>query len=154
MMSVLLVLVLFVVATLWVRGTRSNRQHWLEQLDLPGVWTSDDSGPGITLEFQGEFDHGRYHETFDGGQRQGQWRLQGHILELQAEGTHTAATGQVESASGLRQCDLILFDIGRIGLHGNGFDHRVFNKTAQPAQKTSRAASDSNVVPLRRTCDH
>ena len=152
-MSVLLVGVLIVVATLWVRGTRTNRQRWLQQLNLPGVWDSDDPGADVTLEFQGVFDHGHYRETFDGGHGEGQWRLNGHTLELQAEELQNNHAGPTEAASRLRQCDLILFDTGRIGLHGNGFDHRVFNKTATPAQKATTPASGSNVVPLRRTRD-
>ncbi len=130
MYSLLLVVALIAVVTVWVRGTRANRLRWLSQLNLPGVWHSDDSGVELSFEFRGELDQGRYSESSVGAVREGAWQLQGNNLLL-------SPTQSEPNGGQALVCDLTLFDKGRIGLNGPGYEHRVFIKAVD------------NVVPLR-----
>ena len=76
----------------------------------------------------GELDQGGYRIRELGVVEEGQWRLDGHVLQLfHDDGTAAGAY------------DLRLFSDGKIGLHGPGRERRIYNKTP------------SNVVPLRRS---
>lgn len=125
MTSLLLSIVVALLVFTWVRASRRNRRQWLERLALPGTW-SWQQGSG-QLELAGGLDRGSYRLQEGGRSERGRWRLEGHTLELEAE------DGQ------RRACDLRFFDAGRIGLHGDGLDRRIYVKAL------------SNVVPLRRS---
>jgi len=121
--SLLVVIIVAAGVYLWVRGTRMNRQRWLERLDLPGVWEWDEHNG--SLEFTGSFSEGSYRLREDGRDERGRWILAGHVLELAPESGST------------RRLDLRFFDGGKIGLAPESGDARVYVKTP------------SNVVPLR-----
>lgn len=125
MNSLLLVIVVALVVFTWVRASRRARRQWLERLALPGAWRWQ-QGTG-QLELAGDLDRGSYRLQEGGRTERGRWRLDGHTLELQAED------------GSRRACDLRFFDAGRIGLHGEGLERRIYIK------------SQSNVVPLRRS---
>ena len=75
MSSLLIVIVVAVIVTIWFRGTRRNRNVWLKKLDLPGRWQCE--GEEGTLELSGELDEGRY-KLQDGSYRdRGRWLLEG-----------------------------------------------------------------------------
>ncbi|HEY5646357.1 MAG TPA: hypothetical protein VIS76_10470 [Pseudomonadales bacterium] len=125
MTSLLVVIAVTVLVFVWVRGTRSNRARWLKRLHLPGVWERD--GEWGRLELTGGLDRGSYRLS-DGGDQPaeaGTWVLHGHTLCL------TSAGGERS------ECDLRLFEEGRIGIDGPRLERRVYRKVP------------SNVVPLR-----
>jgi hypothetical protein len=124
MSSLLLVVVVGALCFWWVRSNRQSRQRWLQRLDLPGIW--DWEGHDGTLELEGGLDRGRYRLREDDAEEQGEWTLHGHDLVL---------TPRRGGASAL---DLRLFTEGKIGLHGQGREHRIYIKRR------------GNVVPLRR----
>jgi hypothetical protein len=122
-----LVLLLAVVAAvyLWIRQSRIARQRWLARLALPGVWSSDTEAGDVTVEFQGEPDHGSYVETDRHTTERGRWRIEGSQLWLSSE-------------SGERAYELRLFADGSIGVDGPGRERRVYVRRR------------NNVVPLRQ----
>ena len=125
MTSLVVVIAVALMVFAWVRASRRSRRQWLERLALPGAWRWQ-QGSG-ELELSGHLDHGSYRLHEGGRTEQGRWRLEGHVLEFRAEdGTS-------------RDCDLRYFDAGRIGLHGDGLERRIYVKSV------------SNVVPLRRS---
>ncbi|MEE8243554.1 MAG: hypothetical protein V3R27_01050 [Pseudomonadales bacterium] len=125
MSSLLVVIAVAVIVTIWVRGARRNRLEWLRKLDLPGRWQSE--GEAGTLELQGDLSEGRYKVRDGAYADQGRWVLEGHDLMLtsdQHEGSH--------------RYDLRLFAQGKIGLDGPKLQRKVYVRLAD------------NVVPLRR----
>lgn len=125
MSSLLVVVAVAVIVTIWVRGARRNRLEWLRKLDLPGRWQCE--GDAGTLELQGDLHEGRYKIRDGAYTDQGRWVLEGHDLMLtsdQGEGSH--------------RYDLRLFDQGKIGLNGPKLQRKVYVRLAD------------NVVPLRR----
>lgn len=123
--SLLLVAVLACAAFYWARGAHRNRLRWLKRLDLPGTWYSENSGEAVTLELKGSLSDGTYVETAGERTEAGTWRLVGHTLSF-------------VSAGGTSDCDLRLFDAGRIGVDGPGRERRIYER------------QQNNVVPLRR----
>lgn len=125
MASLALVALVATVAFLWARGANRNRLRWLERLNLPGTWYAENSGAAVTLELSGSLSGGNYVETADERTESGSWRLIGHTLSF-------------TSAGGTSDCDLRLFDAGRIGIDGPGRVRRIYERR------------QNNVVPLRR----
>jgi hypothetical protein len=123
--SLVLVAVVAAVAFLWARGAHRNRLRWLERLDLPGTWCLENTAASATLELNGSLSGGDYVETTDEHTETGSWRLVGHTLSF-------------VSVSGTSDCDLRLFDAGRIGIDGPGRERRIYERR------------QNNVVPLRR----
>ena len=123
--SLTLVVVVAIAAYFWARGAHRNRLHWLQRLDLPGTWYSESSGETVTLELTGSLSGGAYIETTGERIESGSWRLISHTLSF-------------VSATGTSDCDLRLFDAGRIGVDGPGRERRIYER------------QQNNVVPLRR----
>ena len=124
-MSSLLVVVVAVIVTIWIRGSRRNRLAWLKKLDLPGRWQCE--GEEGTLELLGDLHGGRY-KLQDGSYRdRGRWVLEGHDLLLVSD-----------DHEGVERHDLRLFDHGKIGLDGPKLQRRIYIRLAD------------NVVPIRR----
>jgi len=128
--SLLVVIAVTALVVVWVRGTRRNRQRWLERLDLPGIWERE--GAWGRLELVGSLDQGKFRILDgeggggEGGEdRAGDWRLEGHTLVLTYDGRERA------------EYDLRLFQEGKIGVDGPGLERRIYQKVP------------SNVVPLR-----
>lgn len=125
MASLALVAVVAIGAFLWARGAHRSRLRWLRRLDLPGTWYSDNSGQQVTLELNGSLSGGNYVETAGDRSETGGWQLIGHTLSF-------------TSAGATSDCDLRLFDAGRIGVDGPGRERRIYER------------QQNNVVPLRR----
>ena len=122
--SLLVVIAVTALVVVWVRGTRRNRQQWLERLDLPGIWERE--GEWGRLELVGGLEQGNF-RLCDGDaapERAGIWRLEGHTLILVVDEDRI-------------ECDLRLFKEGKIGIDGPSLERRVYQKVP------------SNVVPLR-----
>ncbi len=126
MSSLLIVIVVAAIVTIWIRGTRRNRLEWLRKLDLPGRWQCE--GQEGMLELQGDLHEGRYKLNDGTYKDQGRWVLEGHDLLLTSD-----------RQDGVARYDLRLFDQGKIGLDGPILQRRVYVRLAD------------NVVPLRRT---
>ncbi len=123
--SLLVVIAVTALVVVWVRGTRKNRLQWLSRLDLPGAWEREGE-PG-RLELSGSLDQGRFRISDGQGKadRTGNWCLEGNTLIFTDE-------------SGTRsECELRLFQEGKIGIDGPTLERRVYQKVP------------SNVVPLR-----
>ena len=123
--SLLVVIAVTALVVVWVRGTRRNRLRWLSRLDLPGIWERE--GDWGRLEMTGGLDEGSFRiNDGDGDQdRSGTWRLEGNtLIFIDADGEEA-------------QCDLRLFQEGKIGIDGPTLERRVYQKVP------------SNVVPLR-----
>lgn len=123
--SLVLVVVVAITAFYWARGAQRNRLRWLKRLDLPGTWYSENPGGAVTLELKGTLNSGDYVETTGERTEAGTWALIGHTLSF-------------VSAGGTSDCDLRLFDVGRIGIDGPGRERRIYER------------QQNNVVPLRR----
>ncbi len=82
-------------------------------------------GETAALELTGSLSGGRYIETTGERIESGSWRLIGHTLSF-------------TSAAGTSDCDLWLFEPGRIGVDGPGRERRIYER------------QQNNVVPLRR----
>ncbi len=125
MASLLVVIVVTALVVVWVRGTRRNRARWLARLDLPGIWERD--GEWGRIELTGDLDRGSYRLTDarDRPAESGTWFLHGHTLCL------TSTQGERS------ECDLRLFEEGKIGIDGPRLERRIYQKVP------------SNVVPLR-----
>ncbi len=122
MASLLIVIAVALVATVWIRGARRNRLVWLKKLNLPGRWRCE-SGE---LALEGSLNGGRY-RLLDGGREEtGRWQLEGNDLVLTSD-----------RAAGTRRHDLRFFSPGKIGIDGPGLTHRVYERVAD------------NVVSLR-----
>jgi len=123
--SLLVVIAVTALVVVWVRGTRRNRLRWLSRLDLPGIWERE--GEWGRLELIGGLDEGRFRITDGDGadDRAGSWRLEGSTLVLTEEGAQSL------------ECDLRLFQEGKIGIDGPTLERRIYQKVP------------SNVVPLR-----
>ena len=123
--SLLVVIAVTALVVVWVRGTRRNRLQWLAKLDLPGIWERE--GEWGRLELTGGLDEGSFRVTDGDGEtaRAGQWRLEGNTLVFTEPGAEKI------------ECDLRLFQEGKIGIDGPTFERRVYQKVP------------SNVVPLR-----
>ncbi len=122
--SLLVVIAVTALVVVWVRGTRQNRVRWLARLDLPGNWERE--GEWGKLELSGGMDCGNYRISDGNGaeDRSGSWSLEGHTLVLDG------------GSKDRRECDLRLFQEGKIGVDGPGLERRVYQKVP------------SNVVPL------
>lgn len=125
MSSLLVVIAVAVIVTIWIRGTRRNRMVWLRKLDLPGRWQCQ--GGAGTLELQGDLNEGRYKIKDGAYTDQGRWMLEGHDLMLTSD-----------QRKGSDRYDLRLFDHGKIGLDGPKLQRKIYVRLAD------------NVVPLRR----
>ncbi|MGE0625629.1 MAG: hypothetical protein AB7I04_13300 [Pseudomonadales bacterium] len=125
MASLLVVIAVTALVVVWVRGTRRNRARWLARLDLPGIW--ERHGEWGRLELTGNLDRGSYRlsEGGDAPVESGTWILHGHTLCL------TSNRGE------RNECDLRLFEEGRIGIDGPRLERRIYQKVP------------GNVVPLR-----
>jgi len=122
--SLLVVIAVTALVVVWVRGTRRNRMQWLTRLDLPGIWERE--GEWGRLELTGDLDAGSF-RILDGegdADRTGKWRLEGSTLVITEDGEQS-------------ECDLRLFQEGKIGIDGPTLERRVYQKVP------------SNVVPLR-----
>lgn len=127
-MSLLVVVAIGFVVYLYVRMNRQARQNWLQKLDLPGRWLTEDGDEGHSLELtlNGDLDAGNFALQEADKQRRGTWRLVGHTLTL--------TSNQAEQAF-----DLHLFKPGNIGLEAAQGERHILHKAAD------------NVVPLRNT---
>lgn len=123
--SLLVVIAVTALVVVWVRGTRRNRVQWLARLDLPGIWERE--GEWGRLELTGGLDEGSFRIADGEGEadRAGKWRLEGHTLVFSMEEGQSV------------ECDLRLFQEGKIGIDGPTLERRVYQKVP------------SNVVPLR-----
>lgn len=123
--SLLVVIAVTALVVVWVRGTRRNRLRWLARLDLPGIWERE--GEWGRLELTGGLDEGSFRIADGEGMadRTGRWRLEGNTLIFAEEGGEPL------------ECELRLFQEGKIGLDGPTLERRVYQKVP------------SNVVPLR-----
>lgn len=123
--SLLVVIAVTALVVVWVRGTRRNRLRWLTRLDLPGIWERE--GDWGRLELSGELDGGRFRIADGDGaeERSGTWRLEGSSLVFEDEQAQRV------------ECDLRLFQEGKIGIDGPTLERRIYHKVP------------SNVVPLR-----
>jgi hypothetical protein len=122
--SMLLVIVVAVLATIWVRNTRAARQRWLTRLNLPGVWECESDAGTSVLEFSGGLAAGRWVEQDPAGEQRGEWVLHGDAIEFR-------------SGDAVSHCELRVFDDGSLGIHGSGRERRIYRRRA------------NNVVPLR-----
>ncbi len=123
--SLLVVIAVTALVVVWVRGTRKNRLQWLSRLDLPGIWERE--GEWGRLELTGGLDEGSFRiaDGEGGKDRSGKWHLEGSTLIFEEE-------------QGERfECDLRLFQEGKIGIDGAPLERRIYQKVP------------SNVVPLR-----
>ena len=123
--SLIVIIIVATGAFIWIRGTRRNRAQWLARLDLPGVWERE--GEWGRLELMGNLERGTYRlsEGGSGEDESGKWLLEGHTLRLMAKGGSPT------------DCDLRLFQEGKIGIDGPRLERRIYQKVP------------SNVVPLR-----
>ncbi len=116
----LLLIAAIIAGIAWVlmRNMQERRQAWLSRLALPGRWQGEQDGVRYRLELEGDLDGGAYHEVNDGpGGRQeetGRWHLSGNSVWFEPESGESS------------QCDLRLFESGRIGLHGPGRERRIY----------------------------
>lgn len=126
MASLILIIIVAVVATIWVRATRIARDRWVSHLSLPGTWECDVEGGRTVLELSGGPTGGRYVERSDGdgSDERGEWSLHGHVIEFNCTDRTT-------------QCDLRSFDDGSIGIDGPGRARRIYRRRT------------SNVVPIK-----
>lgn len=113
MMSLLLVVAVGVLVFGYVRLNRRARLAWLTKIDLPGRWHWEQGQDTLTLN--GQVDRGRFIRVEEGRQVEGDWRLQGHILELQVNGDVT-------------RFDLQFFQSGKIGLQDESGKRRLYLK--------------------------
>lgn len=123
---VFFVFLVVIVAIVWVRKMRAQRELWLARLQLPGLWICEDQeNPAEeqrTLHLDGGLASGTYRSSDLGN---GDWRLTGHTLVLRNE-LHELAL------------DLIFHDIGKISLERRPGERRIYGKRS------------GNVVPLVR----
>ncbi len=122
MASLLIVFVVVLIATFWVRGARRNRLAWLRKLNLPGRWRCDAG----ELALEGELNGGRYRLRDGTRDEAGRWHLEGNDLLLVSD-----------RVTGSTRHDLRFFGPGKIGIDGPGLPRRVYERVAD------------NVVPLR-----
>ncbi len=122
--SLLVVVIVAFLATVWVRNTRAARKRWLAHLNLPGVWEHETDGGQYVLELSGGIAGGRYVERGPGEEERGEWAVHGDYLELRS-GNH------------IDQYDLRAFDDGSLGIDGPRRVRRIYRRRA------------SNVVPLK-----
>ena len=123
--SLLVVIAVTALVVVWVRGTRKNRLQWLSRLDLPGIWEREGEWGRLELTGSLEAGHFRIADGEGDADRSGSWRLEGSTLIFtDADGTRS-------------ECDLRLFQEGKIGIDGPTLERRVYQKVP------------SNVVPLR-----
>ena len=122
MASLLIVIAVALVATIWIRGARRNRLVWLKKLNLPGRWRCEHG----ELALEGELSGGRY-RLMDGRRKEaGRWLLEGNDLVLTSD-----------RGAGPKRHDLRLFSAGKIGIDGPELPQRVYERVAD------------NVVSLR-----
>lgn len=124
MASLILIVIVAVIATIWVRSTRVARDRWLTHLSLPGTWECELEEGRTVLELSGSLTGGRYVERGDGNDERGEWSLHGHVIEF-------------SGAERTTQCELRSFDDGSIGIDGPGRAQRIYRRRA------------SNVVPIK-----
>ena len=122
MASLLIVVAVAVIATIWIRGVRSNRLVWLQKLNLPGRWRCEQG----ELAFEGDLNGGRYRVTEGARDETGRWLLEGDDLLLIAD-----------TAADCKRHQLRLFAPGKIGVDGPGLPRRVYDRVPD------------NIVPLR-----
>ncbi len=122
MASLLIVLAVVLITTLWVRGTRRNRDTWLRKLNLPGRWRCDAG----ELALAGELRGGRYRLRDGNRDEAGRWLLDGNNLLLVPD-----------QATDTKRHDLRLFAPGKIGIDGPGLPRRIYERVPD------------NVVPLQ-----
>ena len=122
MASLLVVVAVAVIATIWIRGIRRNRLAWLQKLNLPGRWRCADS----ELALEGDLIGGRYRLRDGARDETGRWLLEGNDLLLIAD---TAADGA--------RHELRFFAPGKIGVDGPSLPRRVYERVPD------------NIVPLR-----
>ncbi len=123
--SLLLVIAVAALATIWVRNTRASRHRWLVRLNLPGTWECDGDTGRSVLELSGDLAAGRYVERSGADVERGDWVLHGEEIEFM--------TGEK-----VVSCTLRRFDDGSIGIDGPGRVRRIYQRRT------------SNVVPLKR----
>lgn len=110
------------IAFVLVRNVQERRQAWLSRLALVGQWQGEQDGVRYRLELTGDPGSGEYREVSEGpaGRREesGRWRVAGNSMWFEPE--HGAPC----------QCELRLFEAGRIGLHGPGRERRIYVREA------------------------
>lgn len=105
-----------------IRSLGQQRRDWLRRLALVGDWSGEQDGIHYRLRLEGEPDGGRYTEVSESGadrrRESGRWRLVNHELCFEPD----------EGAPS--ECELRLFEPGRIGLHGPGRERRIYEREA------------------------
>ncbi|MDZ7825616.1 MAG: hypothetical protein U5R48_05880 [Gammaproteobacteria bacterium] len=122
MRFIVLLALVGLVAWALIRSLTEQRQGWLRRLALVGDWSGEQDGVFYRLRLEGAADGGRYTEVneSDGGRRResGRWRLADHRLCFRPDdGTPS-------------ECELRLFEPGRIGIHGPGRARRIYEREA------------------------
>ena len=122
--SVVLVVVVAIGAYMWIRATRTRREHWLRRLNLPGVWVEQGEN-AATMEFSGSVAQGKFRVTSTSkDRRRREWQLVGSVLVM------TFDDGSKE------RHDLTFYDSGKIGLE------------RAPGQRIFLQKTPANVIPL------
>ncbi|HSG91635.1 MAG TPA: hypothetical protein VLA56_20630 [Pseudomonadales bacterium] len=118
-----LIVVLGLIAVVgWalLRSQREQRRAWLQRLALPGTWSGEQDGRTYQLVLDGDLAGGRYRERTRSAAGQveevGRWSLSGHVLRFEPDRGNGS------------ECDLRLFEPGRIGIHGPGRERRVYER--------------------------
>lgn len=116
MAPLVVLLVVAVVATMWIRSVKAKRQRWLRELNLPGTWDLQNGTSPVVLELRGRLSQGRYVARAGSTAEEGDWRLLGHTLTLTPDGSDRV------------DYDLRMFDAGTIGIDGPGRQQQVYVK--------------------------
>ena len=126
--SLILLLAVAILTFSYVRFTRRNRARWLKRINLVGVWHLEGMlAETPTFEFHGNISSGRYLFTDGDKTQQGSWRIGPTSLIFSPDNEESF------------ECDLRLFDTGKIGIDGPGHQRKIYMKRAD------------NVVVLRQS---
>lgn len=123
MLQIVVVGVVALGIYLYMRSTRLAKEKWLKKLDLPGLWHWHEGEATLTLT--GGYERGRFVAREVEKVIEGEWRLSGHKLVLQAPGYR-------------QSLDVTLYQAGSIGLEDETGIRRAYTKES------------SNVVPLKK----
>ena len=82
-MSQIIVGLIVALVTLWFKSARKNREAWLKQLNLPGVWDLDDDRTRpFALELRVTLSSGIYLFRTENRKEAGKWRISGNSIFL------------------------------------------------------------------------
>jgi hypothetical protein len=122
MRFIVLIVLIGLVAWALTRSLRSQRQGWLRRLALLGDWSGEQDGVRYRLRLEGEPDGGHYTEVNESAQgrrrESGRWHLVEDRLNFRPDDGAPS------------DCELRLFEPGRIGIHGPGRERRIYEREA------------------------